>query len=241
MHMQHLKLDNSIRKAIDEMQEMPEGFVFNSQGAWLGIEQKLPQKTKSIRKGYFAAAAVILLMAANYFIITPTPAHQKQLTQKTNDEIPSRIINKEPTVVNNQEVISKKLSLVALKKNTRKTLPVSADSSVEPITALVSQDHAANAAIETIPTTDKTEKQASKELTVTTTVKQLPKKYKIVHINELNPAYSLPSELKNLSKYDLKKNEVLESTTQPAENITRQLFFFKKVPSTNTTISISEN
>lgn len=243
MYMQHLKHDDSIRTAINEMQQLPESFQFNPQKAWSGIEKKLPEQRNASYRWYWAAA-VILIVAATFYL-TNTTNNLKQLTQNKIHATLVTVTTKEPSGINISN--TEPINVVTLnpKKNKKRFAPIPKSNSENIIEPTISQEHTTIAIIE--PTahtpiiTDKIEKQQVSELKTAIITKQAPKKYKVIHINELSSGYTIPADLKNLSKYEFKKTEVLESTSQPIENLTRQLFFFKKVPSASNTISISEN
>lgn len=243
MYMQHLKQDDSIRTAITEMQQLPESFLFNNQKAWSAIETRLPEKRKFPKKWYLAAAVILLLTASFYF--TSTTNNYKQLTQNKVQTTPISVTTKEPLGINIRNTGSINVATLSTKKNKKSFIPMPKSKSEKNIAPIVPQEHniiaITESPIHTLVANDKTEKQQITTSTTAIITKQAPKKYKIIHINELSSGYTIPAELKNLSKYEFKKAEILESTSQPMENLTRQLFFFKKVPSVSNTTSISEN
>lgn len=243
MYMQHLKQDDSIRTAITEMQQLPESFLFNNQKVWSAIETRLPEKRKSAKKWYLAAAAILLLTVTFYF--TSTTNNYKQLTQNEVQTTPVTVTTKEPAGINIRNTGSINVVTLNKKKNKKSFVPIPKSKLEKTIAPIVPQEHTiiaiTESPIHTLIANDKTEKQQITASTTAIITNQPPKKYKVIHINELSSGYTIPAELKNLSKYELKKAEILESTSQPMENLTRQLFFFKKVPSVSNTTSISEN
>src|SRR6188768_4152012 len=83
--MQQEKQTKQIRSVIDELQKVPDGFVFNSQQVWTGLEQQLPGAKKKNANFYYAAAAVLLITGTVYLgfmkndakqvLNTPTAGH----------------------------------------------------------------------------------------------------------------------------------------------------------------------
>lgn len=243
MYMQHLKQDDSIQSAIHEMQHLPEGFSFNPQKAWSGIEKKLPEQANTSHKWYWAAAVFIFTIVTLYF--TATSPNHNSLTQNNTRQTPSTVIRNAQKSSPTQNEAPASLLTRDPKKTKKSITPMPKKNSEKYITPSEFPEQVLATIVELpthpVITVDKTEKPSIQEIKTAAITKPVIKKYKVIHINELNTGYNIPVELKSLSKYELKKAELLESTTQPTENFTRQLLFFKKLPTVINTISISEN
>jgi hypothetical protein len=243
MYMQHLKQDDSIRNAIHEMQQLPEGFSFNPQKAWSSIEKKLPEQSNTAYKWYWAAATLVLTIVTLYFNVTS--ADHDALVKNKTPQTPSTVIRNDQKSIHTQNAVPTNLLTGNPKKIKKNFTPIPNSNSEKHTIQSEFPEQVVATVVEppTLPViiVDKTEKPLVQEIKTADITKPVTKKYKVIHINELNPGYNIPAELKNLSKYEFKKAELIESTTLPTENFTRQLLFFKKAPSVINTTSISEN
>ncbi|MDB5211597.1 MAG: hypothetical protein JWQ30_2424 [Sediminibacterium sp.] len=247
--MQEEKQNKQIRNTLDELQQLPEGFVFNNQKVWAGLEQQLPGKKNKKATWYYAAAVILLMAGAAYLL----------LVKNNNKEFV-----KETTVVNFRSEANPAVSPVILPKNILHT-QVKAEAYItkkkphQLIPAIpvaqkeinndgIKIDPPAVAPAEQIvvitPPVQQSAPEEKKKIPAIAVSKPAPKKYKVIHLNELLQLPVAPDPQSTLSRSEFKKmmqqNEEKEIAT-PAENNTKQLFFFKIKPPVTSTISIVEN
>lgn len=250
--MQNEKQNKHIQQTVGELQQLPDGFAFNSQKVWTGLEQQLPAKKKNYTTWYYAAAAVLLVSGAAYFSVLTSNTGQladKQLTAGLSvPGKPKTVVvpvihrtNNQPAPVSALHAVKKQaIQPSAIKsfedKKVDKIETVPAPLVIAPADQMVAD----------VPPAEQVNTEEKKKLPAIASTKPAPKKYKIIHLNELMQSATTTDLQNTLSKSELKKmmhqqNDEKETTT-PIENNTRQLFFFKIKPATTTnTISIVEN
>jgi hypothetical protein len=244
--MQDDKQNKQIRSAIDGLDRLPEGFAFNSQRAWNGIEEKLPGKKQNRPIWYYAAAAIVLLMGASYIVFF---SHSTKAAVETQ----SAVTASAPAALyrsKENKIMEADRSIATANKRSNDKKPIApkpvisspiAKETIEvtegretPATVQVEQVSAAVIPIETPAKEDK------KKPVLTIAKKPLVRKYRIIHLNDLD-AMPATNTQNNLTKSELRKimnqqNEEKESP-QTIEPTTRQLFFFKsKTAPTNTIV-----
>lgn len=248
--MQNEKQNKHIQQTVGELQQLPNGFAFNSQKVWISLEQQLPVKKITRTTWYYAAAAILLVAGTAYLTMRtgntsqftdkkltaglPVPGKQKTVVapiHKTNDQ-PALVSTLPPAV--KKQVVQAVATKLSGEKKTNKIETVPAPQIIVPAEQIVAE----------APLAEQVNKEEKRKLPAVTLTKPAPKKYKVIHLNELMQS-TIPDPQNMLSKSEFKKmmqqNEEKE-TAAPAENNTKQLFFFKIKPATTTnTISIVEN
>jgi hypothetical protein len=66
--MKNEKQNRHMQSALNDLQQLPDGFVFNSQEVWAGLEQQLPKKQQKKANWYYAAAAILLIAGTTCFL-----------------------------------------------------------------------------------------------------------------------------------------------------------------------------
>ena len=244
--MQQEKQTKQIRSVIDELQKVPDGFVFNNQQVWTGLEQQLPGTKKKNAKFYYAAAAVLLITGTVYLGFMKNDA--KQVLNTSTAGHPVLPQKKPEALLIHQDKIQQQHNLTGAVQSAKKkinqqinTIPLAqkeADNpekkEPQPIIVPIEQ------ATAVIPPIIEPQKEEPKKLPVTVLSKPVPKKYNVIHINELNYFTPAPDPQSNLGRYEFRKPmhqlQDEKETPLPTDNHVKQLFFFKIKPTTTTTL-----
>jgi hypothetical protein len=244
--MQQEKQTKQIRAAIDELQQVPDSFVFNSPQVWTGLEQQLPGAKKKNAKFYYAAAAVLLITGTVYLgfmkndtkQVLNTPTAGLPVLPQKKSEVPlihqykiQQQHNSTGLVQPAKKKVNQQINTIALAQKE----PDNPETK-EPQPIIVPMEQAtAN-----IPPNTELQKEEPKKLPVTVLSKPVPKKYKVIHINELNYFAPAPDPQNNLGRYEFRKlmqqQQEEKETVLPTDNHVKQLFFFKIKPTTTTTL-----
>jgi hypothetical protein len=244
--MQEDKQNKEIRSSIDGLDQLPEGFAFNSQRAWNGIEEKLPGKKQGKPVWHYAAAAVILLMGVSYFLFLG-PSDKNNIETKTTAAISNYPIIPS-TRKENKIVGSHSNNLTADKKPTNKKIIdqeiLTASNVVKEMNEAEPKKTPVTKSIEEIiipvTTAESPIKEDKKKPVLIAAKKTEAKKYRIIHLNDLD-ALPVSHEQSNLTKSEFRKiisqqNEEKEVSQPPAETNLRQLLFLKTKPANTSTI-----
>ena len=238
--MPQLTQDKIIRSAINELDHLPEGFDFNSHKTWSEISRQISQKKKAVIKWQYAAALITLALTAYFFLLSknevkqvlPDLSNRLNIKQDVKTITYSKITRKEYPVY--PKKINKKLpSARTTIKVEKEIIPSAIDL---PLIAKTSEPELSNSPIINL-------ESDLKSLTIIHAQKKVFKKYKVVHLNELNPIKDLPEDLKNFSRSDMKRafqKTELSETSISFDLPTKQFLFFKIAQPSNT-ITISNN
>lgn len=246
--MQGDKQNNQIRSAIDGLEQLPEGFSFNSQRVWNGIEEKLPGREQKNKAWYYAAAAALVLIGASYFVFLPQPVKTSVEPQAVIAGVKKMLTRGEKENKNAVAVISaipqEKKSIH--KKTTGNKIVITSPPIEE--TVPVEEKKIVVASITEPPTVFENKKEPVKEEknkpVATAAKKPAVKKFRIIHLNDLD-ALPATNENSHLTKSEIRKmmNQQIEEKelAQPTENNSKSLYFFKTKPTNTSTNTIVEN
>jgi hypothetical protein len=247
--MQDDKQNKQIRSAIDGLDQLPEGFAFNSQRAWNGIEEKLPGKKQNRTVWYYAAAAIVLLMGASYIAFFN---HSTTLTIQTQPVATAPAPAVLPGLKEKKIIETGRSQVMANKRsNNKKSIapkPIPSPIAKEIIDVAEAKETPATAQVEQVfPPVNSIEilsKEDKKKPVLTIAKKPVPRKYRIIHLNDLD-AMPATNAQNNLSKSELRKimNQQSEEKESPqsVEPTTRQLFFLKSKTATTTNTIVENN
>jgi predicted outer membrane repeat protein len=249
--MQSERQNNHIQQAVDGLQQVPDRFVFNSGETWSGLEQRLPGKKK--KKTWYYAAAAILLVAGTVYLGFLS---NKSKLIVNGGAIASAALQPEKKFAKpafNQKNVHITVSASSLRVSEKHNTPTMAVHAAEvkhknglEIVPEAKALTTAEQIVVTNPTIEQASNEIKKIIPAIAATKPAPKKYKVIHLNELLQSAIVADQQNTLSKSELKKmmqyqNDEKEIVT-PSENNSKQLFFFKIKPATTTnTISIVEN
>lgn len=246
--MQGDKQNNQIRSAIDGLEQLPEGFSFNSQRVWTGIEEKLPGEKQKKATWYYAAAAAVLLMGASYFVFL-SPSIKNNIEPKaTIAELKKTSFAEEKQ---NKSTVSGIDNISQEKKSIRKkTTGVKTVIASPPIKETMQLEEnkmvVVSSAEPVVLFENKKEpiKEEKNKPAATVAKKTAVKKFRIIHLNDLD-ALPATNDNSNLTKSELRKmmNQQIEEKelAQPSETNSKSLYFFKTKPANTSTNTIVEN
>lgn len=248
--MQNDKQNNQVRSAIEELDQLPDGFNFNSRHTWAKIEEKLPGKQQRTTAWYYAAAAIVLLAGiSSFFYFKTSPGNNNASTgfavtvNPVFSTSPKENKNSTPRHVSVSAARSPIKANITKNKTAVSSPVLKEEENTDPKETLVTS------AAETLPATVAvtepiTSKEEKKKPVVSAAKKPVAKRYRVIHINELDAMPVAPAS-GNLTKSEFRKmmNQQIEEKelSQPTENNTRSLFFFKTRPSNTSTNTIVEN
>lgn len=240
--MQNEKQNKHIQQTVGELQQLPDGFAFNSQKVWGGLEQQLPGRQQKKVGWYYVAAAVLSIACTTYFVFSNKAKHLA-ITQAIVNPVTAPLQGIASLPVPQQK--NKKESSIKISHTVKQTIKTN-------VTVLPEQKEVAGISMQppepvatqveqTVTITLPAEKinKEEKKIVPVTAGKPLPK-YRIVHLNELDQS---PAPVNNsLTRSELKRNSQQhtdEKEITPLVENSRQLLYFKIKPIT--TISIVEN
>jgi hypothetical protein len=248
--MQDDKQNNPIRSALDGLDQLPEGFAFNSQRAWNGIEEKFPGKKQNRPFWYYAAAAIVLLVGAAYLAFFMRPMKSVAETQAavavTHPAVsPVLKRNKIMETDHSAAILNRRSND---KKTTAQKTIIPSPATKEINDVAEAKETPVTAQVEQVPlpviSTEPPIKEDKKKPVLTIAKKPVARQYRIIHLNDLD-AMPATNAQNNLTKSELRKimNQLSEEkeTPQTVEPTTRQLFFLKSKTATTTNTIVENN
>ncbi|WP_133474208.1 hypothetical protein [Sediminibacterium goheungense] len=236
--MSQLMQDKIIQSAIEGLEHLPADIHFNSHKTWAELSTQLPLKKGSVKYWQYAAVFIVLILTT--FFLLEHKSEQKQSISKSSQPY------KKSSIEELKTIIPEKIQLrevVTHSSQMKKEPPVNTDSILKDI--VITSVEVPTPIEATDPTTSTIQQVSETNQTAILTVqKASPKKYRIVHLNELTPFSISTEEAKMLSKNELKKiipKTDLSETQDAVELPAKQFLFFKKTPLINHTITISDN
>lgn len=239
--MQQEKQNNQWAETVGSLQELPEGFHFDAQHVWKGLEQQLPAPAKKDRFLYYAAASMLVIAAAIY-VISPG----KQPEQPLSVAIPAA-----PVHSSQEQPVKKDQSLGAAKKTTTiQTVIVPPAKKIEP--ALAKREEIVLTTAETKETAPEMQmpitsgplvlekKEIQKKKLVATTTKLAPK-LKVIHLSELGLIPQPDPLTKQEFKQMVQQQQAEQQEAAPVREPLKQILYFKTPPRTNTSTTITNN
>lgn len=219
----------TLADTINGIDQLPEGFRFNSSSVWYKLEKDLSPKKKN-HKVWLAAAAVLTITFGSYISLIHHPFKkelvptQPKNTTRKNAMVTDHPQSKQPDTYQQKlltgyttiqkEIIVNKHSEISAQPSVEKNIPN--DLAVLPESEISSFTNKKDVAVSQLP------------VSIPATTKPVLKKLRVIHLNELNKQQMATELLSTLG--DPKKgtpiiNEERE-TIQLLEN-TRQILYFK--------------
>jgi hypothetical protein len=244
------KQDKFIREAADELNQLPEGFAFNANKTWKQLEQQLQPRKKNKAVWYYAAAAIILLMVTGAVFFMNHSANKINNQTFIVAESKNANADKKETVIK----AKKNQPIVLIKTNNNKAEKLSntvvAKASADSTDYISSQEENKNIIVEAFIAPQQQTIDSIKTISVAVqSKKQIAKtsikKYKVVHINELDETVKpQPVALTKTETKKIYQEQIAEEkeTQMPVEaQPSKQILFFKVKPATTTTTSFNTN
>lgn len=243
MQMYNEKQNNTLKDSINGMQELPDGFSFDPNRVWNGMEQQLSVPRKKNRYLNYAAASLILMTVTVYMLVRDTqqlaaPAlvatRNKPVAPVRKSSVISTLAKPAPEITVKRSAKSKTGIIQIIKDNTaaepEKTAAIATTQPQEP--AVVLPEH--------IQVQEPVRPAVAP--VIITASRPAAKKYRVIHLNELSASAPLKT---SLHKYELKQiaqqqSEEQVETAPPKDNL-KQILYFKIAPRTNTSLTATQN
>lgn len=225
------KYDKAFRDKINDMQSVPDNFVFNPSAKWQQIENKLidnKQKPK-ITWWYWAAASIAIFIATSFWLSN---------SKSTNDYIKSNTTISTLTYNSNTKKKNQILAQVAQKKTaTVATKTIAVNNATLINESMNTESVIENIAATTIQPSTNITVDSNATLTISTNVATkipvIKPKRKVIHINELGMPLLEPE---SITKRDDKHIAPQEEQTTPIET-NKSWWLFKPKPTTVNTFT----
>jgi hypothetical protein len=228
--MSTVKYDNELRDKINDMQSVPDNFVFNPAAKWQEIENRLTNNMPKpkIAWWYWAAASIVLFVSSLVWLSNskPTNSFTKLNTSKVSFTNSTKSTNQILSQFKQHKTATAKAKIAASKANLVNNLAPKEDN--------ISIENTANTAIQ--PTTNITVDSATTAATNTSVVSKaliIKPKRKVIHISELVAGIPEPEVI---TKRDDKHIAPQEEQTTPTET-NKSWWLFKPKPTTVNTFT----
>jgi|GEM_PF-4838175 len=237
--MQQEKQNNQWAEPVGSLQELPDGFQFNSQKVWNELEQQLPVPSKKSWTVYYAAASVLVIALSALFFLQPSQPERSIIVaaQPAAQPLKSAIKIEQQEAVAQKTIPVKKSDNIAAVKH--KAVSVSKDEAAIVTIPAETKELAAEIDMQLPANPLVLEKKALPKKNPTPVIAKTGPKLKIIYLNELGvmppPEPLNKQELKQM----VQQQQSEQQETAPAKENLKQVLYFKTIPRTTTSTSIN--